>query len=355
MASDRFRILSVDGGGIRGLIPALVLKELERRLAAASGESRPLADYFHLFSGTSTGGLIALGLTATEADGAPRMDAAKLVSLYRDEGPRIFRFGSQRIRSVGGWLGPKHSPRVLREVLREQLGEGRLSESAREVVVTAYDMTRREPHFFKRWRARESEERNPTLVDAGLATAAAPTYFPSHAVRGNALVDGGVFAANPSVAAITEALKRSTDEPAGLRPHELLVVSLGTGVHETGFPQARVRRWGKIGWIRPRDGEPPLISAMLDGSSDAADHWSHMLLNHQPGSPPPGSVGIGHGPHYFRLQTRLPRSRELDDASSVSLADLTRAAEALIAEHDGKLDEITRRLVAAGPVDHVEV
>jgi hypothetical protein len=216
------------------------------------------------------------------------------------------------------------------------------------VVVTAYDMTAREPHFFKRWRAREDEQRNPPMVEAAMATAAAPTYFPSHEVAEGAVVDGGVFAANPSVAAIAEALKRSTDEPADLRPHELLVVSVGTGVHEAGFPQRQVRRWGKIGWIRPRGGEPAILGAMLDGSSDAAHHWAHMLLNHEPGQPPPERNEVGRGPRYFRLQTSLPSALAMDDASAESLAALTRAAEGLIAKHDREMDEISRRLAAAG-------
>jgi patatin-like phospholipase/acyl hydrolase len=98
MPGDRMRILSIDGGGIRGLIPALVLAELERRLADASGSKRQLADYFHLLAGTSTGGLIALGLTAPDPNrpGLARMDGPQLVRLYRSAGPRIFGFGWQR-------------------------------------------------------------------------------------------------------------------------------------------------------------------------------------------------------------------------------------------------------------------
>jgi uncharacterized protein len=249
---DRLRILSIDGGGIRGLIPALVISEIERRLEETTGDKRPLSDWFHLLAGTSTGVLIALGMAAPDES---CMNGEKLVSLYRDEGPRIFRFTSQRLRSLGGWTGPKHSPDALRSVLEERIGRARLAEATRDVVVTAYDMTKREPHFFKRWRAREDEARNPTMVDAAMATAAAPTYFPSHEIAGSALVDGGVFAANPTIAAITEALKRTTDQPVPVDAHELFVVSLGTGVRESGFPQRRVRGWGKIGWILPKEGE----------------------------------------------------------------------------------------------------
>jgi hypothetical protein len=350
---DRFRILSIDGGGIRGLIPALVVEELERRLSEAAGEKSQLSDYFHLLAGTSTGGLIALGLTAPDggAPGRARMDGPKLVSLYRREGPRIFAFSFQRVRSLGGWLGPKHSPAALRRAVEEQLGPARLSEALRDVVVTAYDMTGREPQFFKRWRALERADRNPPIADAAMATAAAPTYFPSSEVAGGALVDGGVFASNPTVAAISEALKRS-DEPADLHPHDLLVVSLGTGerMRELGFPQSKVRRWGKIGWIRPRSGEPPLLGAMLDGQSDAADHWAHMLLNHEPGDPPPAKDDVGHGPRYFRLQAKLRKAYAMDNVRKECFDGLTAAAEELIARRSDELDEIAQRLVRAGPI-----
>lgn len=351
--SDRFRILSIDGGGIRGLIPALVLEELERRVEAAGG-ARALADCFHLVAGTSTGGLIALGLAAPDpsAPGRPRLRAADLVRLYRDEGPEIFRRGLvQRLLSLDGWLAPRYSPAALERALRGRFGDTRLREALRDLVVTSYDMHAREPHFFKRWRAAESERRNPTMVDAALATAAAPTYFPSHGIDDRALVDGGVFATNPTVAAIAEALKRTEDEPADLHPHDLLVVSLGTGVHETGVEQRKVRRWGRLGWIRPRGGEPPLLGALLDGQSDAADHWAHTILNHEPGDPFPGADEVGaRGPRYFRLQVRLPGRSALDDASPPALDALEEMARELISSHDAQLTEIARRLTRLEPL-----
>ena len=186
---DRFRILSVDGGGIRGLIPALVLAELESRVREATvDEELALSDCFHLLSGTSTGGLIALGLTVPNRSGrrGPKFTAEDLVRLYRDEGPRIFeRSPWRRIFTLDGWIGPKYSSAALEEVAKERFGDVKLRRALREVVITSYDMKNREPHFFKRWRAAESADRNPTMVAAALATAAAPTYFPSVGIGGS--------------------------------------------------------------------------------------------------------------------------------------------------------------------------
>ncbi len=352
--ANRFRILSIDGGGIRGIAAARIVAELEARISAAAGEERRIADCFHLLAGTSTGGLIALGLTAPdpEAPGRPRMSGNDLAAMYRERGPEIFPTRLRFLRSLRAWIRPKYPLDRLRRVLEDELGGAPLSEALRDLVVTAYDVRRREVRLFKRWRARQDPERDHLLVDAGLATAAAPTFFPAHPlVEGSdgagasverLLVDGGVFASNPTVAAVVEALKRRSDEPASLRPSELLVVSLGTGHHEVAYPQAR--RWGRLGWILPRSGESPLLSTMFDGQSDAADHWAHILLNHEPGTAVPAAEGIGRGPRYHRFQIDLPPGFAMDDARPDRLKALEAAAERLIEERGEEIDRIAATL-----------
>lgn len=342
---DRFRILCVDGGGIRGLLSALVIAELERRLQAR-GRAQRLADCFHLFAGTSTGGLIALALTRPEP-----IPSSELAGFYTEDGPQIFhRSLWQRLRSGWGWWGPKYSDAALRETALRRLGEGRLADARRDLLVTAYDMTGREPFFFKRWKARQDPEWNWPLLDAALSTAAAPTYFPSHGLAGRALVDGGVFAANPTVAAIAEALGRNNDPPAHLTTDDLLVVSIGTGESDGGgFPQSEVSGWGKLGWVMGGGGEPPIVSAMLGGSSDGSDYWAHMLLNHEPGQPRPSGEAIGRGKRYYRFQADLSRGIAMDDASPDALQrELPEAAAQLIAERSAEIDAVVERLT---PID----
>jgi uncharacterized protein len=349
---DRFRILSIDGGGIRGLIAARVIARLEELISAEAEEERRLADCFQMFAGTSTGGLLALGLTVPDpADPTrPRLSGSDLVDLYLNEGPRIFGDTLHKLLSLGGWIAPKHSEARLERALRERFGDARLGAALRELIVTSYDMSEPGPHFFKRWRARQSADRDVAMVDVGLATSAAPTYFPSRGLAGRALVDGGLFAANPSVAAMVEALKRRDEEPRDLSAGELLLVSLGTGQHETGHPQSRVRRWGRIGWILPRRQDPALIAAFLDGQSDAADHWAEILLNHEPGRAALNPAAKGAGPRYFRFQTTLPVSTPLDDARSRALEQLNDAADRLLADQDDRLREVARRLARDTPL-----
>jgi patatin-like phospholipase/acyl hydrolase len=339
---------------MRGLLPALVIADLERRLQAEAGPDARVADYFHMFAGTSTGGLVALSLTVPDLlsrPGRPLLSATTLAELYTADGPRIFRRSFwQKLRTLWGWIGPKYSLGPLEEAVTRRLGsESKLADALRELVVVAYDMTDREPYFFKRWRAREQQVRNRPLTDAALATSAAPTYFPSHEIDGHALVDGGVFAANPTIAAVVEALKRRSDEPHDLTPDDLLVVSIGTGLHETHFTQAEVSGWGKLGWVLPHEGEPPILATVLGGASDGVDHWAQTLLN-EPPTPGLTAEEIGRGPRFFRLQIPLHPPIEMDDAGPTARSALEAAANNLIRDHESELADITGRLLRAGPL-----
>lgn len=345
-APPDFRILSVDGGGIRGLISALTIAEIEKRLSEKTGKEVRVSDYFHLFAGTSTGGLIALALTSPK-----RVSATELTSFYTEDGPQIFHRGLwHKIASLWGFIRPKYTLGPLRESVEGRLGTSKLSEATRDILVTSYDMTGSEPYFFKRWRALENRERDFPIAEAALATSAAPTYFPSHGLGDSALVDGGVFAANPSVAAIAEALGRQSDEPARLKPDDLLLVSIGTGEFATGYSQRKVSKWGELGWVLGGD-EPPITDAMLGGSSDGADYWAHMLLNHAPGEAIPTPEELGRGPRYYRLQVKLPEPIAMDDASHETLTvRLPDAAHRLLKQHGQQIEEIVAKLAAAGPI-----
>src|SRR4051812_4621710 len=337
--TDQFRILCVDGGGIRGLIAALVTAKIEQLLRARDGDDARIADYFHLFAGTSTGGLIALALTRPDPPSAD-----ELAGFYTEDGPKIFdRSLMHELASGWGTLAPKYGNGPLRDAVRRRLGDGHLAEATKDVLVTSYDMTDAEPFFFKRWKALDNPgDWNFSVLDAALSTAAAPTYFPCHEpekLQGHALVDGGVFAGNPAVAAIAEALGRSSDPPAGLDLKDMLVVSIGTGEFSTDFPPSEVRGWGDLGWIAGGGADPPRPPGVPGGSSRGADYWAHMLLNHERGKGLPGAAEVGHGDRYFRFQAPLSGAIQLDDASPKTLQLLTEAAEGLI---ENRGDEIAQ-------------
>jgi patatin-like phospholipase/acyl hydrolase len=342
--SPRFRILAVDGGGIRGLIPALVLERLEA-LIKQRDPTATIASSFDLIAGTSTGGLIALALTTPGDDGEPALDPAAMIDLYTGADARqIFtRPPLERlpvVSRVSELLDPKYGLDNLRRVLEARFGERTISEALTGVLVTAYDMKERTTRFFKPW---NEEGASLTCVEAGLATCAAPTYFPALELDGGALVDGGVFVNNPTIAAVIEALKRTDGDP--IRPEDILVVSIGTGSYERGYEPDRVAGWGALGWILPADhSEPPLVGAMLDGQSDASHHWAHVLLNHDPGAPMAKGANLGAGPRYFRWQIDLPEPIPLDGVSESDIARLRATGEGLIAGREAEFAAVAAAL-----------
>jgi uncharacterized protein len=285
------RILSIDGGGIRGLIPALVLAEIERRC------ERPAGELFDLVAGTSTGAIIACALTRPDP-----LPAARIAQIYVEEGPQIFsRTLLKKITSIDGYVDERYDDAGLVASLERHLGGVRLADAEPAVLLTAYDLERRRAVLLRR-------DDDVGMVDAVHASSAAPSYFEPVRVGGATLVDGGVFATNPSVLAYAE-VDGELD----------LLVSLGTGEHTRRLPYEDVRGWGRLEWAKP------ILDVVFDGSADAVDLQLSRLL----------------GDRYVRLQTRLVEaSDDFDDASPQNLAALRREAERLIAAHQAELARI---------------
>lgn len=318
------RILTIDGGGIRGLVPAVVLAELERRAGA------PAAELFDLVVGTSTGGIVALGLTAPR-DGRPGFAAEELAELYRREGPTIFsRPLGHRIRTVGNLFGPKYPAAPLEEVLGRYLGDARLRDASTGVVVTAYELELRAPFFFRSARAARDPAHDWSMAEVARATAAAPTLFPPVRLGaapqddrdGYTLVDGGVFANNPTMVAYADA----RTQPSG---EDLTVVSLGTGELTQPIRYEDARGWGLVRWARP------LLDVVFDGVSDSVDHQARRLADER-------GTSLR---RYWRLQPVLPRdSGGIDDASPANLRRLDELARRFVDDHARDLDAIVAAL-----------
>lgn len=310
------RVLAIDGGGIRGLIPALVLAEIERRAGRRAHE------LFDLIAGTSTGGIIAAALARPDP-----IAAADLAALYEQEGPKIFhRSLLKRIESVEGNIDERYSDSGLNAALQTFLGDARLSSVRPDVLITAYDIERRTAFFFRSARARSDPASDFTLAAAARATSAAPTYFEPALVkdvagrRSYALVDGGVFAVNPSMCAYAELAR------AGRAPEISVLCSLGTGSHTRPIEYDDAKGWGRLQWAAP------IIDVVFDGVADTIEFETAQLL------PPPRSL---------RFQTELrDASDDLDDASASNLAALRREAERLIGERSADLDALCAALVA---------
>src|SRR5215213_3072193 len=153
------KVLSIDGGGIRGIIPAIVLAEIERRTG------KRIAEMFDLLAGTSTGGILALGLTKPGQDGGPEYSAKKLIDLYETEGGKIFSIPVwHRIKSAGGLTEEKYPAKGIEEVAKEDFGGVHIAQALTEVLVTAYEIEGRAPWFFKRRHARDENRKGDNFL-----------------------------------------------------------------------------------------------------------------------------------------------------------------------------------------------
>lgn len=200
------RILSLDGGGLKGLFTAKLLTDLEAHLGVS------VADHFDLITGTSTGAILAIGLGL-------RIPASDLLGFYRDKGPNIFDAPGY------GVLSAKYSAEPLRKALTEVFGERTLGDSSNRLVIPAFNIQRREVKLFKtRHSSRLLKDWKMSAVDVAMASAAAPTYLPSFVDDSHIqYVDGGVWANNPALVGVVEAMG-----VLGFDRSQISVLSIGT-------------------------------------------------------------------------------------------------------------------------------
>jgi predicted acylesterase/phospholipase RssA len=341
-----FRVLTIDGGGIRGIIPATILADLERRIAP-----RSLADVFDLIVGTSTGGILALGLAVPD-NGRPKHSAERLLGLYVTEAETIFPGGgpptlTQRVfgtRDPDAWFrdpvellirrsseqseqgtGARYPLAGLDEVLGRYVGDAPLAEAVADVVVTSYDMAHHEPVLFS------SRERVGFVTDVSMrvaarATSAGPTYFdPQELASGDrrrVLVDGGVYVNNPSLLGY---LLGSRVAEAGI-----VLVSLGTGTRPPREPSTPDEL---------QAGDPALLArALMEAVATGGAAMGDALLR---------GLADGDAFRYWRIQTDVGTcSFSMDDSRAENVACLGARARELAAERSDDLDAIAAAVAA---------
>lgn len=245
--NESFQILSLDGGGLKGLFSAAILAELESDLQT------PIVDHFDLIVGTSTGGLIALGLGM----GIP---PDKMVDFYVDQGPMIFGGGRR-------WpvLRAKHRATRLRKALEDQFGTRQLWESSVPLVIPSYSLDSNDVYLFKTpHHPRLIRDYKERVVDVALATSAAPTFLPAATLRNNRLVDGGLWANNPALVGVVEAHSMLSAPLDQIR-----VLSLGT-TESVADLSSRLDNGGVVPWARK--GKGVLLRAPTIGAFHMVEH-----------------------------------------------------------------------------------
>jgi patatin-like phospholipase/acyl hydrolase len=317
------RILAIDGGGIRGIIPAVVLAAIEKKAG------KPICQLFDLIAGTSTGGILALGMVKPGAQpGKPAFAATDMLELYFKEGTTIFPQSVWReIKSAKYTLDEKYPSDGVESALRKYFGDSRLKEALTNTLITSYEIEMRLPWLFRSDRALKNPGFDFPMWQVARATSAAPTYFePERIDKADksgffALIDGGMYANNPAMVAYAEALHLAPGS-------DVVVASLGTGTHTRPIPYADAKHWGLVGWAKS------LLDVVFDGVSRTTDYQVHQLLS------PDGARQ-----RYYRFQLSLTvASDEMDNTDPENLNDLKEQAEQLVTAQQAEIDSLCAQL-----------
>ncbi len=307
------KVLAIDGGGIRGIIPATILTEIQERLGM------DLFQVFDLVAGTSTGGIIALGIGSRCKDNGP-YSPRELVDLYVQNGPKIFK--KNLLTPERQVILPKYSPDALESALAQFFQDAEFQSALTPLLISSYDLQGQVPFFFKSHRIAGDPTYNWKLTDIARATSAAPTFFsPLHLTRDGqdyALVDGGVFVNNPSMAAYAEARALYPDAT------QFIVVSVGTGDRQDRITYASAKDWGLLSWARQ------IVPVFMDSVSEAVDYELNAL---------PGCT-------YHRLQVPhlQEASSDIDNVEPLNLENLQSVAEKYLLSIAGDLATICAEL-----------
>jgi patatin-like phospholipase/acyl hydrolase len=310
---NSIKVLAIDGGGIRGIIPAVILAEIQKRL------SRELWQTFDLIAGTSTGGIIALGI-GTDCNNGKPYSPDQLLKLYLQNGSAIFQ--KSWFTPLRQLFFPKYSPSGLEKTLARFFQGTEFCTALTPLLISSYNLQKQLPFFFKSHLIAARPNYNWKVTDIARATSAAPTFFPPfHLARGAedyALVDGGVFVNNPSMAAYVEARLLYPEAS------RVIVVSVGTGDRQDNITYSQAKNWGLVGWAKQ------IVPVLMDSVSEAVDFELTTL---------PECT-------YYRLQVSdLPGgASQMDNVTPENLANLQSIANIYVSSHAADLDKICAEL-----------
>lgn len=338
------RILSIDGGGIRGILPGQIVVELERRLQEKTNNpDARIADYFDMIAGTSTGGILTCLYLTPDLNNAnrPRFSAKQAVDFYMRYGGEIFSNTLwDRIRSFTGTLDEKYSAEPLEERLHEFMGDLKLSQLLRPCLISAYDISKRRAIFFTQHEARQDTDPDFWVRDVARATSAAPSYFEPALVRSLSevsypLIDGGVYVNNPAMCALVEGFKAFSKpgNKSKLNFDDFFILSIGTGSIKKKYLYEEAQNWGQLGWIKP------LIDIMMSGVAETVDYQLRKLYSN-----------LNMRNQYVRISPELgDASSEMDDASPENLRNLYEAGKFYAHENYEIINRIADTLIANQP------
>lgn len=329
------KIISIDGGGIRGIIPGQVLAALENKLQLRAGDPEVrLSSFFDFFAGTSSGAILTCLLLCPDKNDPvhARYSADEAIRLYMDHGPEIFRTSWYRsLFNYQSIFHEKYPAFPLENILKDHLEDVRLSELLKPCLITAYDIQERKAHFFASHDFAKKGGGGDFLVrDVCRATSAAPTYFKVALTRSLSgvsypLLDGGMFANNPALCAYSE-VRNAIDAPDVA---DMLLISLGTGSENRRYDYQEALGWGAMGWIKPS------IDIMMSGVAETTDYHLRRIF-----------ASGGYSSNYIRIQPEYLRNAnpEMDDADPENIQALFEVGVKTAEDHSDLLDSIVDRV-----------
>lgn len=334
---SQYNILSLDGGGIRGILTTRLMSWVEEILQESSGnKDARLIDYFDYFIGTSTGGLMAScylmpdkNSNGDREEHRPLYSAKEVEDLYMNLGDKIFSLNLwQKVSRGHGITSAKYPADPIEEILTTYFGDLKLSELLRPCLITAYDMKRNKQIMFRRHRAYKRQEDDFYVRDVCRATTSAPTYFPPCSIKSLAgeeylCIDGGIFGPNPALFGYSEL--RRIDKTT--RASEMLLMSIGTGNYLDEYEEKEIMGWGKLEWYRP------MVNLMSTNSISNADFQMGMVFRE-------------HGDNYLRIDPQLDEKdlSKLDLASKENMHNLQQVADVYIKKNKNKLEEFVEKI-----------
>ncbi|MCO6359243.1 patatin-like phospholipase family protein [Roseivirga pacifica] len=341
--SKKIKILSIDGGGIRGIIPGTILNYIESEIQKRTNnpDSR-LADHFDLVAGTSTGGILTCTYLMCDENGQSKYSAADALNIYLERGGDIFSLSFWRkLWTIFGIRRPKYSVDALESALHDYFGDTMTADLKRPCIITSYDIRDRKAVFFNKVDGVNNPVRNYKVKDVARATSAAPTYFKPARIKSAidaplVLVDGGVFANNPALCAYAEARTLNfgkQDTPGDIAfpsAEDMFVLSLGTGTEQEPYYYDKAKNWGMVSWIQP------IIDIMMSGNSETVDYQLKQMFK-----------AVKKQGSYHRIQPSLHNAKsQMDDVSPQNLNALHEAGLVYIANNEEKINKVIDQILA---------
>ena len=333
------RILSIDGGGIRGIIPLKILDYIEKKT------EKPIHQLFNVIGGTSTGGIIALGLNSFIPNTNKVYEAHELMDFYTQDAKKLF---SYRWESFGGWLLSSYRARNIEDYLQHKFGKTTLLTELPTtadclVIVYSYDLANNEPFEFC-----NRDTGGHMVWQAARATSAAPTFFPAFKFKNPnetdekkppVLIDGGVFINNPALNLLLEARKQMPH----IQQENQLLVSIGTGDFN---PYKEHFKWsGKLGWAGSIFGVTSMAtSSEADGQlQELLNYFDPRVLRDEKKQQECDKT------RYYRFQKQFEKDVPMDGISRKQIKHLEQLGNQLVKEKQEELDQLCE--VLAKPIE----